>query len=144
MNPPRPQTVEETIRDRRTRRGVRRALEAIVAMAAAGLEPSGRRVLRHMIESEGTGTSMGHVTAALQLWRRERLQAERPRLQRFRRWLGGFSDDALRLLRRMLRDERRLRWMRRIQLIRAGEEEMWRERHRMAVEYRMGCGRWRP
>lgn len=143
MNPTHLQPIEEAIRDRRVRRGVRRALRAIVAMAEAGLEPSGRRVLRHMIETEGTGTSMGHVTAALQLWRRERLRLERPRLNRFGLWLGGFSEDALRLLWRMLRDERRLRWMRRIQLIEARDEETWRERYRIAVEYRMGLGRWR-
>lgn len=144
MNPTHPQPIMDAIQDRRIRRGVRRALRAILAMAEAGLEPSGRRVLRHMIETGGTGTSMGHVTTALQLWRRARLHSERPRLHRFRGWLGGFSDDALRLLWRMLREERRLRWMRRIHLIQAGEEARWRERYSLAVDYGMGFGRWRP
>lgn len=143
MNPTHLQAIEEAIQDRRVPQGVRRALRAIVAMAETGLEPSGRRVLRQMIETGGTGTGMGHVTAALQLWRRERLRLERPKLHRFGMWLGGFSDDALRLLWRMLREERRLRWMRRIQQIEARDEETWRERYRMAVEYQMGLGRWR-
>lgn len=132
------------IHDRRVRRGVRRALQAIAEMSAGGLHPTGRRVLRHMVETEGTGTSMGHVNTALRLWRRERLQVERPRIRSIGRWLGTCSDDGFRLVAGMVRSESRVRWWRRIELIRAAGEAVWRERYHAAIEGRILDGRWRP
>lgn len=105
-------TVQEAMNDDETPMGVRKSLRAILEMDRKGIEPTGRAVLRYLLESEGAATSMNMATIALQLWRRDRLQSERPEIDRIGHWLSTCTDDALRFVLRMTRDEYRNRSMR--------------------------------
>lgn len=143
MRMPPEQSIESMVSDCRIRRGVRRALKAIAAIQSHGLAPTGRRVLQHMIEAEGSGTSMRYVTMALQLWRRDRLRLERSRIRSIGQWLATCSDDGFRLVAGMVRSESRIRWWRRTELIDATEEATWRRRYRFTATGRILDGRWR-
>lgn len=104
-------TVQEAMKDDEMPQGVRKSLRAILEMDRKGIEPTGRAVLRYLLEAEGEATSMNMATIALQLWRRDRLQAERPEIDRIGHWLSTCSDDALLFVLRMARDEYRTRSM---------------------------------
>ena len=143
MRMPPKQSIESMVSDCRIRRGVRRALQAIAVIQSRGLAPTGRRVLRQMVEADGSGTSMCHVTVALQLWRRDRLQLERSRIRSIGRWIGTCSDDGFRLVAGMVRSESRIRWWRRTELIGAAEETTWRRRYRFTATGRILDGRCR-
>jgi uncharacterized protein (UPF0147 family) len=110
-------TVQEAMNDDEMPQGIRKSLRAILEMQKQGIEPTGRGVLQHLLEAAGEATSMNMATAALQLWRRERLQDERPEIDRVGLWLTTCSDDALRFVARMVRDEQRARNLRRIKAI---------------------------
>lgn len=105
-------TVQEAMKDDEMPQGVRKSLRAILEMDSKGIEPTGRAVLRYLLEAEGEATSMNMAAIALQLWRRDRLQAERPEIDRIGHWLSTCTDDALRFVLRMTRDEYRNRSMR--------------------------------
>ena len=126
-------TVQEAMNDDEMPQGIRKSLRAILEMQKQGIEPTGRGVLQHLRDASGEATSMNMATAALQLWRRERLQDERPEIDRIGLWLTTCSDDALRFVARMVRDEQRSRNLRRLKVIDDDGVRSMRQARRMRV-----------